>query len=583
MNKISIEHLAKIICDAPKSRRFSTLTEVELLCVWKDTSCHINKQLSSSRSVHFPGVGHFYVKAEPTADGRNLFFIPTWDHRLQQTPPHGAAASEILNYASIAREGGYTRDDVETGLKDIVRNFIRIVQSNTAYITLHFPKLGRLQISESQTRFRFEPELASSLIPSSTRTTQSNVTATKTVEPICNPSDGTAESAPSKAISSSSTPETSAPPAEVLLTVEIEQQPSTEREHEEIALPPLTPRSDVHGEGASPIGDAQNNAKNFYDSLATLVNTTEKQLQSLGLFRIRSLNNTHMHPHSGNRLWNNGTCPMCRQQAMQPIDLKEVNTRKEKDLERTLLSYSLNVDNEYFKEQQSWEFRRKNDAVLAAEQNIKVAVCKKGEKNPYWHSMGSLYERRPDPPDDAKRNRNFAKELSDQISERKRLEQQEKERKAYEDRLLNQRFVNQFQTSEIEKHVQKVSSQRKQQEVLAGQILEHMQQQQHEKVLLREPMRENHFARDETLMMQQQRQKARQLYQDQLAFLHQKREYETRVAELEKNSHLEKLSNSRKQFEKDFDQLKKSRVDARKSLESYWNHQISLRKAYFGY
>ena len=61
-------------------------------------------------------------------------------------------------------------------------------------------------------------------------------------------------------------------------------------------------------------------------------------------------------------------------------------------------------------------------------------------------------------------------------------------------------------------------------------------------------MTENTFARSESLMFLYQKEKAKQLYQEQLAIIKQKREYETRVADIEKQHSLDRLALSRKEY-----------------------------------
>ena len=94
---------------------------------------------------------------------------------------------------------------------------------------------------------------------------------------------------------------------------------------------------------------------------------------------------------------------------------------------------------------------------------------------------------------------------------------------------------------------------------------------------------ENPFARSESLMALYQREKAKQLYYEQLAIVRQRRDYAHKVADLEKRHSLAKLELSRKEYfclirlEKDFSTIKKGKVEARHSLESYWSDQISTK------
>lgn len=53
---------------------------------------------------------------------------------------------------------------------------------------------------------------------------------------------------------------------------------------------------------------------------------------------------------------------------------------------------------------------------------------------------------------------------------------------------------------------------------------------------------ENLFARDETKVVKLRRQAARKLYEEQLELLLQKREYEAKVADIDKQTHLDNLA-----------------------------------------
>jgi hypothetical protein len=74
------------------------------------------------------------------------------------------------------------------------------------------------------------------------------------------------------------------------------------------------------------------------------------------------------------------------------------------------------------------------------------------------------------------------------------------------------------------------------------------QHQRNEKMAANEAMTENLFARSESLMVLYQKEKAKQLYQEQLAIIKQKREYEARLAEMERQHSLERLALSRKEY-----------------------------------
>lgn len=57
----------------------------------------------------------------------------------------------------------------------------------------------------------------------------------------------------------------------------------------------------------------------------------------------------HTHPFSGDRLWSNIKCPICRQHGIPVIDYKDDLKKKEIEQDRLLLKLSLDVDSEFLK------------------------------------------------------------------------------------------------------------------------------------------------------------------------------------------------------------------------------------------
>jgi hypothetical protein len=97
--------------------------------------------------------------------------------------------------------------------------------------------------------------------------------------------------------------------------------------------------------------------------------------------------------------------------------------------------------------------------------------------------------------------------------------------------------------SEIQNHLEKLGRRQQQQKVLNEQILA----QAHKNEVNTEAMTENPFARSESLMFLYQKEKAKQLYQEQLAIIKQRREFENRLEAVEKQHSLERLALSRKE------------------------------------
>lgn len=56
---------------------------------------------------------------------------------------------------------------------------------------------------------------------------------------------------------------------------------------------------------------------------------------------------THTHLHSGDRLWTNKHCPICRSQAVRILPPEELGAAKEKERDRLLLHLSLDLDKDF--------------------------------------------------------------------------------------------------------------------------------------------------------------------------------------------------------------------------------------------
>lgn len=100
---------------------------------------------------------------------------------------------------------------------------------------------------------------------------------------------------------------------------------------------------------------------------------------------------------------------------------------------------------------------------------------------------------------------------------------------------------NRLKTTEIEEHIEKLKKRQQQQQELQEQINSRCSNNVPTSVA------DNPFARSENLMILYQREKAKQLYQEQLEIIKRKREYEVRVADMERKHSLERLAASRRE------------------------------------
>ncbi len=98
--------------------------------------------------------------------------------------------------------------------------------------------------------------------------------------------------------------------------------------------------------------------------------------------------------------------------------------------------------------------------------------------------------------------------------------------------------------NELQIHLQKLNKCKSQRDALSEQIrIKNQIVSQQEKPF----MSENPHARSESLMVLYKKEKAKQLYQEQLQLMKQKRNYEAKIAEMDKQHSLERLVLARKE------------------------------------
>ncbi|KAI9197302.1 uncharacterized protein BJ171DRAFT_520663 [Polychytrium aggregatum] len=567
MDTLGVEDLFRVVCETiPKNRRFSGLAESDLHDLWKALSQLIEVQLRSKRSVNCPGLGCFYVKRVKQISGDETGvclpqFFPSknWEripgYQSSRSSTNGPTVSEPLNFSALTQYCSYPRDELEAGVKDIVHALHRVLKRGTN-VVLAMGSFGKLYFQNPEIRLRFYPGFVKSLSDMVKPVTEpvaehilpldsplpSNPVA---VDPIPSPIESV-ESAPS---SSSIT----LPPLPALHQAEPQ---FTEDDPEDLS------ERDLDTEESSVAGTPP----------PKLSKTKADENDPTYPYGYRVVG-THTHPHSGDRLWTNVKCPICRQRNMPVIDVKEQLVRREKDHDRLLLHLSLEVDREFMKKTKELELDKLKTAIATAQYNHTKAMDKEAQRKSINLPMGNLFENRPPPPDRILQNQQLSEGLHEQIVSKQIKRTQEKLQKEYEDRVLNQKFLREFKTSETEAHLEKLKRRQAQQDALSEQI--RTAQERRKQITGAET--DNPFARSESLMFLYQKEKAKQLYQEQLAIIKQKREYEARVADIERKNALERLCLSRKELEKDLQSLKKSNFQTRKSLESYWTEQIKLK------
>ena len=98
--------------------------------------------------------------------------------------------------------------------------------------------------------------------------------------------------------------------------------------------------------------------------------------------------------------------------------------------------------------------------------------------------------------------------------------------------------------SEIDQNLKKLVKWRDQREALSEQI---KARKEREEIKPESPC-ENPHARSESLMVLYKKEKAKQLYMEQIELMKQKKEYEARISELDRQNSLERVINTRKRY-----------------------------------
>ncbi|KAI8853531.1 hypothetical protein BC829DRAFT_439936 [Chytridium lagenaria] len=416
----------------------------------------------------------------------------------------GYAPAEHVNFSMVSQRSGLSKDDIESGLKDFVHGMFRVLKRGKN-VVLPMSSLGRLYFQHREIKLRFYPEFLEAL---SDESSQKELPLVRTTDkPL------TADPSPKEDLKDDSH-STSQP-----------SQTATEIHISERVPSPLWPTPTV---------------KRDEEMAAQIANNEKLQLDL-----VLNRGGKHTHPHSGDRLWSDIKCPICKQRTMPVIEVKDQLVKKEKDQDRLLLSLSLEVDREYLRKTKAIDEMKVKAAISTAQYNhskaLELEIQRK--RNGANLPMGNLFENRAPPPDRVRMAKDLAKDLHDQMTIKQSKRTREKVHKEVEDKELNEKFLREFKEAEIHGHLEKLKRRHQQQEVLAEQI--RAQALRAEKI--QEPMTENPFARSESLMFLYQKEKAKQLYQEQMAIIKQKREYESRIADIDRQHSLERLALSRKE------------------------------------
>eukprot|EP00842_Homolaphlyctis_polyrhiza_P004398 jgi/Hompol1/495/HPOL_003921-RA len=272
---------------------------------------------------------------------------------------------------------------------------------------------------------------------------------------------------------------------------------------------------------------------------------------------------------------NDQKCPICRSKRISYVEDRDLQKRTEQEHDRMLLHLSLDLDKDFIQKKRETEAAKLKNAISTAHYNHLKAMEKqlshsKKESLP----MGNLFENREVKRDSAMMQFALASGLKQQLEYKHARLSNERAQQDLEDRLNNERLISEIKAAELQSHMDKIQRYKQQQNALSEQIRTH----QNIKDSSNEQNFDNPFARSESLMALYQKEKAKQLYQEQLAIVHQRQEYANRVAEIEKRHSLDRLALSRKELEKDLRSIKQGKVQARKGLEGYWNDQVTWKR-----
>ncbi|KAJ3355390.1 hypothetical protein HDU91_005674, partial [Kappamyces sp. JEL0680] len=292
---------------------------------------------------------------------------------------------------------------------------------------------------------------------------------------------------------------------------------------------------------------------------------------------------THTHFYSGNRLWSNNKCPICKTEAMKNIVDLEGIKKAEKENDKMLLHISLDIDKEYLDKRKEKELQRQSDSVAAAQYNYRASLENQEklgfkEKQP----MGDLFEKRKIQRPIMTPNQ-MAEGIHEQITAKRERTEKSAQLNALQDKLVCEKLKKEYvsvliariKAAELQAHLNKTQRYQQMRASLAEQIKISNGLKEKEEP---DPT-ENPFARSESLMALYQREKAKQLYYEQLAIVRQKQDYAQKVSDIERRHSLHRLDISRKELEKDLKAVKREKAEMRRSLEGYWSDQLHWQKA----
>ncbi|KAJ3305782.1 Coiled-coil domain-containing protein 81 [Kappamyces sp. JEL0829] len=567
MDKIDLEDIVAAVCEQiAKNKRFSELTHIELCDLWKGVCKYLNDQLLLRKSIHLHGIGSFFTKKTKRVTGDagvvwSVHFCPSksWDKlagfQIDRTVTLGTGAAEPLNLAAVAVSVGFTRDLVEAGIKDIVNGLTKLLRKGTA-INLTMGAIGKIIFQSNDIKFKFFAPFVRSLNEDPAQFNKPrrlNHQNTKEMDAV-----------PDK-------PSAPTPPKESVAKTEARVSIAKQAETAVQSSPECTVSNDETRKLTLDLDEAA-------QKLARLENLIDQTFSA----EARS-DATHTHFYSGNRLWSNNKCPICKTEAMKNIVDLEGIKKAEKENDKMLLHISLDIDKEYLDKRKEKELQRQSDSVAAAQYNYRASLENQEklgfkEKQP----MGDLFEKRKIQRPIMTPNQ-MAEGIHEQITAKRERTEKSAQLNALQDKLVCEKLKKEYvsvliariKAAELQAHLNKTQRYQQMRASLAEQIKISNGLKEKEEP---DPT-ENPFARSESLMALYQREKAKQLYYEQLAIVRQKQDYAQKVSDIERRHSLHRLDISRKELEKDLKAVKREKAEMRRSLEGYWSDQLHWQKA----
>lgn len=154
------------------------LKDSDIIAIWDEVACYIDKFMSQSKGVSIPNFGTFTFVQKRIDVGNNKYilvqrplfaisekFAQTHGLTYTKLPAAGNIPVHPLNYASIAQETAFSRDDVELCVKHVLQVFNRSVQSKKN-VEFTFTNIGKLQIRNNKVKMKFFKEFVNSCDPS---------------------------------------------------------------------------------------------------------------------------------------------------------------------------------------------------------------------------------------------------------------------------------------------------------------------------------------------------------------------------------------------------------------------------------